>query len=334
MPTQEPLVSVVTPVYNGEKHLAACIESVLAQQYGNWEYIVVNNCSSDTSLEIAQRYARADPRVTVRTNDRFLRAIENHNHALRQISSASAYCKVVHADDWLFPACLRQMVDVAEANPSVGIVGAYRLDDRWVDLDGLPYPSTVVPGREVCRLQLLSGIYVFGSPTSLLIRSDIVRARDRFYDESHPWADTEACYEILREWDFGFVHQVLTATRRHRESYSASVGELNTKMLGRLALLKKFGPIYLDDEEYQERLARVLAAHYEFLGKNVFYRRGRAFWGYHRQGMDSLGHPLHWWRLAAAALRVVAGVALRPWSVARRTVETRSADRNPKVAGG
>ena len=54
----EPLVSVATPVYNGERHLAECIESVLAQTYQNWEYIIVNNCSTDRTREIAESYGR------------------------------------------------------------------------------------------------------------------------------------------------------------------------------------------------------------------------------------------------------------------------------------
>ncbi|NIV53907.1 MAG: glycosyltransferase, partial [Gammaproteobacteria bacterium] len=65
---REPFVSVVTPVYNGAKFLPECIESVLAQSYTNWEYIVVNNKSTDDTLAIAEDYARRDPRVRVHDN--------------------------------------------------------------------------------------------------------------------------------------------------------------------------------------------------------------------------------------------------------------------------
>jgi glycosyltransferase involved in cell wall biosynthesis len=54
----EPFVSIITPVYNGEAYLRECIESVLAQTYSNWEYIVVNNCSTDGTLRIAEGYCR------------------------------------------------------------------------------------------------------------------------------------------------------------------------------------------------------------------------------------------------------------------------------------
>ena len=67
-----PFVTILTPVYNGEKYLAECIKSVLAQTYQNWEYIIVNNCSTDRSLEIAEHYAQKDPRIKVRTNTSFV----------------------------------------------------------------------------------------------------------------------------------------------------------------------------------------------------------------------------------------------------------------------
>src|SRR5206468_7458596 len=120
-----PLVTVVTPVYNGEKYLTECIESVLAQTYQNWEYIIVNNCSTDRSLEIAQSYAEQDVRIRIHNNQEFVGKEANENIAFRQISPASTYCKMVHADDWLFPECIARMVAVAETNSTVGIVGAY-----------------------------------------------------------------------------------------------------------------------------------------------------------------------------------------------------------------
>ena len=67
-PISEPLVSIVTPVYNGEKFLADCIESILAQSYENWEYIIVNNCSTDRSLAIAEKYAEKDARIKIFSN--------------------------------------------------------------------------------------------------------------------------------------------------------------------------------------------------------------------------------------------------------------------------
>lgn len=57
-PELQPLVSILTPVYNGEEYLAECIESVLGQTYQNWEYCIVNNCSTDRTLEIANGYAK------------------------------------------------------------------------------------------------------------------------------------------------------------------------------------------------------------------------------------------------------------------------------------
>jgi glycosyltransferase involved in cell wall biosynthesis len=114
--TAPPLVSVISPVYNGEAHLAECIESVLAQTYPDWEYLVVDNCSTDRTFEIAERYAKQDARVPIVRNERFVSAAQNHNIGLGQMSSESRYCKFVHADDWLFAECLA----VAEAQ-----TGAY-----------------------------------------------------------------------------------------------------------------------------------------------------------------------------------------------------------------
>jgi len=300
---KESLVSIITPAYNAEKYLAECIESVLAQTYQNWEYIIVNNCSTDRSLEIAQAYAQRDRRVRVHNNVQFLNQIQNWNHALRQASAEAKYCKVVHADDWLFPECLTRMVELAEANPSVGLVSAYRLDENWVNLDGLPYPITVISGVEVCRASLLNKLYLFGSPSSLLIRADLIRGREKFYNEANIHADKEACFDILQHTDFGFVHQVLTYTRRHNEATTMTITRrFNTLKPARLMILKKYGPVYLSPEEYDRCFKQQLSSYYRFLAQKVFEFKGEDFWKYHQHELEKLGCPLSFIRLMKVSL--------------------------------
>ena len=299
----QPFVSVITPVYNGEKYLAECIESVLGQTYAAWEYIIVNNCSSDRTLEIAQSYARQDSRIRIHNNPGFVGTVQNHNIGFSLISPQSRYCKVLQADDWLFPDCLARMVRVAEETPSIGIVSAYRIEGVKVNLDGLPYPSTVVPGRQICRLTLLEELHVFGSPTSLLIRSDLIRARKEFFDESNfgIHVDTAACYEALQDTDLGFVHQVLTYTRLRDETETSLSQRMNTYLPGRLLCLKKYGPIYLDPAEYKQCLDRQLNRYDRFLAECVFQRRDNQFWDYHRNALERLGCPLSRIRLLRAS---------------------------------
>lgn len=276
-------------MYNTEKYLVECIESVLRQTYTNWEYLIVDNRSTDKSLQIACAYAKQDSRIRVVENPEFLNIIQNWNNALRQVSPQSKYCKIVHADDWLFPDCITQMVRLIEEHPNVGIVGAYRLEDAYVSLDGLPYPSEVVPGKEICYMTLMGGPYVFGSPTSLLIRSDMIRSRHDFYNVANIHADTEVCYEVLRGSDFGFVHQILTYTRRHNEAATLFSRRLNTFLPGELTCLVKYGPVYLAKEEYEERLHQTIDKYYRFLAKNVFRRREKEFWAYHKFELQKLG---------------------------------------------
>jgi len=92
---QHPLVTILTPVYNGEPFLAECIESVFNQTYRKFEYIIVNNRSKDRTLEIASAYARKDPRVRVHDNEKFVGVIANHNIAFSLTSQKAKYVKVV-----------------------------------------------------------------------------------------------------------------------------------------------------------------------------------------------------------------------------------------------
>jgi glycosyltransferase involved in cell wall biosynthesis len=304
-----PLVSVVTPVYNGEKYLAKCIESVLNQTYGNWEYVIVNNFSKDKSLSIATDYAKKDSRIRVHDNTEFLSMVQNWNYAIIQISDESKYCKIVHADDLLFPDCLSKMVALAEKNPTVGIVGAYVLEGVRVKCDGLPYPESLFSGRDICWWSLIDrspvngGLYVFGSPTSVLIRSDFIRDRRPFYNDRYlQVVDQEVCYHILRNADFGFVHEVLTFSRLHEKSTTSSITPLNRLILEELMLLAEYGPACLCKDAYQQVLSQRVDKYYKFLSKSIFEKKPENFWKFHKEGLKNLGLNMNKTRLAGAAL--------------------------------
>ena len=304
---EQPLVSIVTPVYNGALYIRECIESVRTQTYSNWEYTIVNNCSTDGTLQIIEEYVAKDNRIRVHNNDKLLDIIANHNRAFRLISPDSKYCKDVSADDWLYPECLERMVGVAEAHPSVGIVGSYQLSGggangrdwriKWTEL---PYPSTVIPGREVCRAQLLGGPYVFGSPTSLLYRSDLVRGQENFYPNSTPHADVSACYKYLQHTDFGFVHQVLSYERIHADAISTHCRSLSTHDPSFLSDLVEYGPCYLTRKELAKSVEQTLHIYYEHLAASVFHSQESGFWKFHLKKLEESGHPFSYVKFASA----------------------------------
>lgn len=310
---EEPLVCVLTPVYNMGQFLAECIECVLGQTYKNYEYIIVNNCSTDGSLEIALEYARKDSRIRVHNNVQFVGVIENHNSAFRLMSPAAKYCKVVSADDLILPDCLRKMVEFAEANPTAGIVGAYQLSGERVLWQGFEYPRTVLTGREICRRIFLKGdkTFGFGSPTSIMYRADLVRSSPAFYPNSSPHADTSACFEHLQNSSYGFVYQVLTCERTHQATQTAKSVQLDRYSSAYLNDVIQYGPLYLSGEEQKWVLNRQLKSYHRFLAAAYFSGTGdKEFWDYHKSRLAELGFPLTRFVLLKAALRTILREAL------------------------
>ena len=191
---------------------------------------------------------------------------------------------------------------VVEEHPTVGIVGAYGLQYQWILWAGLPHPSPLVSGRDMCRQRLMGGRYIFGTPTSVLFRSDLVRGRDPFFNESNrQHADSEACFEVLKDSDFGFVHQVLTFSRDDRPNSMLNVAKkLNTAAASFLHELVQFGPYFLSSEEYAGALARTLSNYYEFLATSLLQGHGQKFWEYHRNALKEAGVEFEYRQLLRA----------------------------------
>jgi glycosyltransferase involved in cell wall biosynthesis len=312
----QPLVTIVTPVYNGEQYLVDCIQSVIRQTYENWQYLVVDNCSTDSTAAIASRFAKSDGRIHFIHYDEFVDVISSSNRALRHVSECSKYSKVLCADDWLFPECIEQMVALGEKHPSVGIIGAYTLRDDGrnarVEFEGLPYGRTVVSGREVCRWHLLGGHYFLGNPTSVLFRANLVRRAESFYPNSREHADVSVFYDCLRTTDFGFVHQVLTYERVHEAALGTEAKRHSTYEGSHLLDVRNYGPAYLTEMEVKKRLDELLDDYYGLLAVAILSRRGENFWNYHKAILKEFGAPLYGIRLSKALCAKLADLLLNP----------------------
>ena len=113
-----PLLSVIIPVRNYERYIGAAIESVLAQSFQDWELIIVDDCSTDRTNEIAARYQDGE-KVRLVRNERNLGQFPTHNRGAEL--ARGKYLKFFHGDDLMYPHCLEIMVTLMEAFPEAGL---------------------------------------------------------------------------------------------------------------------------------------------------------------------------------------------------------------------
>lgn len=316
-----PRVSVLTPVYNGEEYLAECIESVLAQSYSDFEYDIVNNCSTDRTLEIARGYAEKDKRIRVRSNAEFVGAIDNHNIAFGLVPGHCKYCKVVSADDWIAPDCVEKLVERAESHHTAGIVGCYQRSGSNIRWTGLSPRIELLPGREAARMALLDRLHFFGTPTSVLYRADLVKSRSPFFPHTRSHADTSACYEAFRNYDLGFVHEVLSNERVHTGQWTTRMDAVDAGIVSYIEILQTYGPVFLSETEFKTRKKSVIDSYYRDLGGYVWKLKGREFWKFHQKRMREMGNRLEWGRVARAAIQEAAIEARSPLTAMRKVRE-------------
>ncbi len=132
LPTEGPLVSVLIPLYNHERYIGESLGSVLLQTYRSIEVVVVDDCSTDRSLEFARQVAAGDPRVTFHRNPQNLGVVDNQGRLLEL--SNGPLVKFLAADDrFCMPDALARMVAAMEGEPTIDLVTS---QGSWIDGDG------------------------------------------------------------------------------------------------------------------------------------------------------------------------------------------------------
>lgn len=114
------LISIILPIYNGEKYMRESIESVIAQTYRDWELLIIDDCSSDHTAEIAKEYASKDSRVQYFRNEKNLRLPRNLNKGFSL--SKGDYLTWTSDDNIYKPEALLTMLEVLKKNPECNFV--------------------------------------------------------------------------------------------------------------------------------------------------------------------------------------------------------------------
>jgi hypothetical protein len=216
--TRAPRVSVVMAVHDGEQYVGAAIDSILAQQLGDLELIVVDDGSTDRSAEIVRE--RRDPRVRVITNDRNLGLAPSLNLGLAE--ARGEFIARLDADDVAMPQRLARQVAFMDANPSVALLGSWYTE---MAADGTPGAQVKLPTRH-WELRWHMCLYCPFAHSAVLWRRALVAERIGQYDERLAYSmDYDLWRRIAERLEVANLAESLLLLRAHEQSMTATYGE-------------------------------------------------------------------------------------------------------------
>ena len=188
MSESKPLVSIIVPIYNGEKVIRKCIESILNQDYQNFELLLMDDGSKDGSPAICDEYAASDSRVTV-VHKANSGVSDTRNQAMAM--AKGEYFQFLDADDWIVPEATKLLVRAMEEN-DVDLVVAdfYRVVGENTSRKGSIDKSGVYTKLQFADCMMASPAdYYYGVIWNKLFKGDIIRSNMMKMDKTLNWCE-------------------------------------------------------------------------------------------------------------------------------------------------
>ena len=232
-------VDVVVPCYNYGRFLEQCVRSVLEQSVGDLRLLIIDDASSDDSFSVANKLAKADPRVSIISHS------ENHGHIITYnegIAWASAdYFLLLSADDLLVPGALERATAVMDANPDV--VLTHGDDILWHQGNAIPNIDAQ-PGYTWVRQDLVREMCAVGGNlvcTPTAIGRTSVQKKIGGYRASLPHSgDMEMWLRFAAQGAVARIDAVQAIYRRHSSNMSDLVYSDKTDCHHRIAAFDSF----------------------------------------------------------------------------------------------
>jgi glycosyltransferase involved in cell wall biosynthesis len=229
-----PTVSVCIPLYNSEKHIGETIRSVLDQSFEEFEIIVIDDASTDRSIEVVRSFS--DARIAIHENSTNIGAGPNFNRSLSL--ARGEFVKLLCGDDPLYPSCLEYQLEALRrpGHEGIDMVSALR---NIIDGDGRIVRrgrvssgiSGHVNGREGVEACIRAGRNLIGEPSSVLMRRRAAHAAGPFRDDLPYVIDLDMWFRILAHGDLFFIPDVLSAFRVSSASWSSRLARVQATQL-------------------------------------------------------------------------------------------------------
>ena len=261
----KPTVSVIVPVFNGEKYLERCVDSILNQEYEDLELILVDDGSTDGTGEICRRYERQDPRVLLITKENS-GVSDSRNLAIGQ--ALGTYLQFVDSDDWLAPDATRLMVRrMEETGCDLVIADFYRVSGERVSHKGdIEEDGKMSLETFASYMMENPADFYYGVLWNKLYRREIVERHHLRMDRNISW-----CEDFMFNLEYMRHAETICALRTPVYYYVKRKGSLvnqgmNISRVIRMKLMvfeyyNNFYKHVLDEEDYEKNRLQV----YRFL---------------------------------------------------------------------
>lgn len=227
-----PLVTVLMPVYNAEKYLSEAIDSILAQTYKNFEFLIINDGSTDRSESIILDYQSKNPKIVYVKNETNIKLIETLNKGVRMANGK--YIVRMDADDISKPSRIEKQVEYMEAHPTVGVCGSY----FTVFGEGINKPYIVKRplGNNNIKASMLF-TNAIGHP-NVIIRRSVMINNGVFYDKRFFRIEDWGLWtELMPYCDFGNLPcSILNYRRSSTQETALAIDDPQTKNYRKLLL--------------------------------------------------------------------------------------------------
>jgi glycosyltransferase involved in cell wall biosynthesis len=257
--TDRPLVSIIVPVFNGERYLRESLDSIVNQTYPNVEILVMDDASTDSTPEIIASYGE---RVRCYRQPQNKRQYQNVNEALGMVEGK--YVAVYHADDVYEPSIVEREVAFLEAHPAVGAVFCH---DIFINAEGKEYGRLLIPAelRSEISLQhpaVLNGILThknrfFPAPSSMVRKSVYDHVGNYRAEEFDIASDLEMWLRISKKHELAILPEYLFRYRHGHGNWTQTYYHVRTEEEKHFEILDK----YLAEGGQEIATPRALAAH-------------------------------------------------------------------------